>query len=54
MFSVEVHLDAATGMAAARELTERIDPELRSVEGVETVMTIDELLPDSFGPDRLL
>jgi multidrug efflux pump subunit AcrB len=37
MFSVEVHLDAAAGMAAARELTERIDPELRSVEGVESV-----------------
>jgi multidrug efflux pump subunit AcrB len=37
MFNVEVHLDAAAGMAATRDLVERLDPELRAVEGVESV-----------------
>jgi multidrug efflux pump subunit AcrB len=37
MFNIEVHLDGATGIAATRNVVGRMEPEIRSVEGVDSV-----------------
>jgi multidrug efflux pump subunit AcrB len=37
MFNIEVHLDAAAGIEATRELVARLDPEIRAADSVESV-----------------